>query len=52
MDFEFHPHYSNDRDYLSEYINGENNDLYVCKDGSGIFYSNGEIKLFGEVSKF
>ncbi|KKT30440.1 MAG: Peptidase S51, dipeptidase E [Parcubacteria group bacterium GW2011_GWA1_44_13] len=52
VDFEFHPHYSNDRDYLSEYINGENNDLYVCKDGSGIFYSNGEIKLFGEVSKF
>ena len=54
VDFEFHPHFNdNDApDYISEYMNGKSNDLYVCKDGAGIFYSNGEIRLFGEVSRW
>lgn len=51
VDFEFHPHFNNeDSKFLNGYIKNKNNDLYICKDGDGIFYSNGEIKLFGEVS--
>ena len=52
--FEFHPHYKwgEDQNILSKYMERKVNDLYVCKDGGGIFYSNGEIKLFGEVSKW
>lgn len=53
VDFEFCPHFKNeDKDYLSKYMGEKSNDLYVCKDGDGIFYSNGKIELFGEVSKF
>lgn len=54
VDFEFHPHFKDKEvpDYLSEYMKGEEHDLYTCKDGSGIFYSNGETILFGEVSKW
>lgn len=53
VDFEFHPHYRiEDKDYLKEYMSGINNDLYVCKDGDGIFYSNGAIKLFGKASRW
>lgn len=51
--FEFHPHYNSaDTDYLHEYEKRENIDLYMCKDGDGILYSNGEIRTFGEVSKY
>lgn len=51
--FEFHPHYNpTDTDYLLEYTKRKNIDLYMCKDGDGIFYSNGEIRIFGEVSKY
>lgn len=54
VDFEFHPHYKDNdvSDYLSEYMKGMERDLYVCKDGSGIFFSNGEIRLLGEVSEW
>jgi len=54
IDFEFHPHCKDNEDlgYLSEYMKGRKNDLYLCKDGAGIFYSNGEIGLFGDVSKW
>lgn len=54
VDFEFHPHFKDNEvpDYLSEYMKGRGYDLYTCKDGSGIFYSNGKIRLFGQVSKW
>lgn len=53
IDFEFHPHFKEtDNERLNEYMRGKVGDVYTCKDGSGIFYSNGEIELFGEVSKF
>lgn len=52
VDFEFHPHFKEgNNEYISTYTRGKYNDLYVCKDGAGIFYSNGEIKLFGDVFK-
>lgn len=51
VDFEFHPHFNN-IDYAFEHMRNKDNDLYVCKDGEGMFYSNGEVKLFGEVSKW
>lgn len=51
--FEFHPHYNlTDSDYLSEYTKRKNNNLYACKDGDGVFCSNGEINIYGKVSKF
>ncbi len=54
VDFEFHPHFKNNEvpDYLSKYTKGKDHDLYTCKDGDGIFYSNGEIRLFGQVSRW
>lgn len=54
VDFEFCPHFNGkqDKDRLSEYMREKNNALYTCKDGSGIFYSNGDVKLFGETKKF
>ena len=53
VNFEFHPHFKNNEapGCLSEYMKGKDYDLYTCEDGSGILYSNGEITLFGEVSK-
>lgn len=52
VDFEFHPHFKDtDVDYLSSYMK-KGDHVYTCKDGDGIFYSNGEIKFFGEVSKW
>lgn len=51
VNFEFHPHF-NSIDYTREHMDNKDNDLYVCKDGGGIFYSNGEIKLFGEVLRW
>lgn len=51
--FEFHPHYSHeDDDFLRGYMKDKNTITYLCKDGDGIFYSDGGIKLFGEVSEF
>lgn len=54
VNFEFHPHFKDNEvpDYLSEHMKGKNHDLYTCKDGSGIFFSNGEVRLLGEVSKW
>lgn len=52
LNFEFHPHYKEGNlKYLHDYTRDRSNELYVCKDGGGIFYSDGQIKLFGEVSK-
>ncbi len=52
VDFEFHPHFKEgNNEYVSTYARGKHNDLYVCKDGAGIFYLNGVIKLMGDVFK-
>lgn len=52
VDFEFHPHFvESDYDFLSKY-NRENTKIYLCKDHNGIFFSEGSIKLFGEVPEF
>lgn len=54
VDFEFCPHFTNkeEQNFLSEYMKVKNRELYTCKDGDGIFYSNGIIKLFGDVPKW
>lgn len=53
IDFEFHPHFdSKDEGRLSQYIEKRNCEIYTCKDGSGIFYSNDKINLFGETAKW
>ena len=52
VNFEFHPHFKEtDIEHLSQYMIGESSDLYVCKDGDGIYYDNGEVKLFGTSKK-
>jgi len=53
-DFEFHPHYigsAEENDFLRAHRDAVKT-LYACKDGDGVFYSNGEIKIFGDVSVF
>lgn len=53
IDFEFHPHFhTEDSDQLSQYMEKRNCELYTCKDGSGIFFSNGKIELFGDITKW
>lgn len=55
VDFEFHPHFNGDeeeRTFLSEYARKKNVKLYTCKDGGGIFYSEGRVRMFGGVSEF
>lgn len=53
VDFEFHPHFDiKDENRLSNFSEKRNYEIYTCKDGSGIFYSNGEVKLFGETTKW
>ena len=48
VDFEFHPHFKRgDNEYLIEYLKDKKGNLYTCEDGHGIFYSNGETRLFG-----
>lgn len=48
--FEFHPHYvSEDDEVLARYHT--NNKVYLCKDGDGIFVSDNEVKMFGEISE-
>lgn len=50
VDFEFSPHFKeSDRELLLNYK--KDRDIYLCKDGDGIFYNNGEIKLFGDITK-
>lgn len=49
VNFEFSPHFTeNEREFLSRYKTDR--DIYLCKDGDGIFYDNGEVKLFGSVA--
>lgn len=55
VDFEFHPHFKQNQGelvFLSEYRKKKNRKLYVCSDRSGLFYSEGKIKLFGDASEF
>lgn len=53
VNFEFHPHFKEeDKSFLDEYTKNRGVGLYVCKDGDGIFYSNGKMTLFGETVKW
>lgn len=48
--FEFFPHYeAPNKGFPEEYIT--DNKIYCCKDGDGIFVSNGEITKFGDISE-
>lgn len=50
--FEFHPHFHTEyNDRLSQYMEKRSSEMYTCKDGSGIFYADGKISLFGGASK-
>lgn len=52
--FEFHPHYANsaeENDFLRAHCDASKM-IYTCKDGDGIYCSNGDIKTFGDVSMF
>lgn len=54
VDFAFHPHYvgsPEEESFLRVHYNTAKT-LYACKDGSGIFCSNEEIKTFGDVTPF
>lgn len=50
VNFEFHPHYiESDLQVLEQYKKTTGNKIYLCKDGDGIFYNNGEVILFGDI---
>jgi dipeptidase E len=50
VDFEFSPHFKeSDGALLLSYK--KDRDIYLCKDGDGIFCDDGEINLFGEITK-
>lgn len=54
VDFSFHPHYINspeEKDFLRTHCDTTKK-TYVCKDGDGIYYSDGAIKLFGDTPPF
>ena len=51
--FEFCPHFNESHSsYLKKYMDTKNTELYLCKDGDGIFCGDDGVKLFGEASKF
>lgn len=51
--FEFHPHYEDvHREYLSSYMKDKENNLYLCRDGDGIFCGDDGIELFGNTEEF
>lgn len=51
--FEFHPHYEEiHREYLSSYMKNKETDLYLCRNGDGVFCGDDGIQLFGKVLKF
>lgn len=55
LDFEFHPHFSNSSEelkYLSQYHKEKGVEIYVCKNGDGLFVSNNQVQLFGTTMKF
>jgi dipeptidase E len=48
--FEFQPHYTEeDNGFLSQYKT--KNKVYLCRDGDGIFVSNNEVKIFGDIGE-
>ncbi len=50
VSFEFHPHYTEeDNNFLSNYKT--KNTVYLCRDGDGIFVSNNQVKMFGDISE-
>jgi len=52
VDFEFHPHFTGDpveHKRLVEYQSTHGRDVYVCKDGAGLYVTNGEIVSFGDL---
>lgn len=49
--FEFFPHYTAaGKGFPSDYHT--KNTIYLCKDGDGIFVSNNQMKMFGDIGKF
>lgn len=55
VDFEFYPHFTNETEqlkYLSKYKKNKHTKIYLCKNGSGIFYFNKQIKQFNGSCEF
>jgi len=55
VSFEFQPHFTGEQgemNFISKYRGRKGTKIYTCVDGSGIFYSQGEIKIFGDVLGF
>jgi dipeptidase E len=48
--FEFFPHYTAlNKGFPEGYVTS--NTIYLCKDGDGIFVSDSEVKMFGDISE-
>jgi dipeptidase E len=53
VDFEFFPHFEESHlDHITTYMENRDSQLYLCKDGDGIFCGDDGIQLFGEVLEF
>nr|MBP6949258.1 Type 1 glutamine amidotransferase-like domain-containing protein [Candidatus Paceibacterota bacterium] len=51
--FEFFPHFEElYREYIDSYMKNNIRELYLCRDGDGIFCGDDGIKIFGNVSKY
>lgn len=54
VDFEFHPHgtgESDERTRLAEYQRTHGREIYICKDGAGLYVSDSGVEIFGGASK-
>ncbi len=55
VDFEFQPHFINSQEeqrYMSDYKSKREIEIYVCKDGDGVYVGQKSIEFFGEVKEF
>lgn len=51
--FEFFPHFEElYRDQIDMYMKNRTRELYLCKDGDGIFCGDDGVQIFGNVSKY
>jgi peptidase E len=51
VDFEFHPHFTDvpvEHERLAAYRRDHGRDVYVCKDGAGLYVTNDEVVTFGD----